>query len=503
MKKKFVFVCLCCMCVMFVNAQELERGVQSAVNQLTRRLMTRMDVSIGSLTLRGTDAPSPFTDLLYEFVRRYADNAPLFRVVGLTRDQRRHDDPLKGIINGTFSQRGDRVEVFLYLVSDLDGESLGSAELFTFPMTELTERGITLAPENAGRVQEREEIFSQLAGTGGASGQSANAPNTNAPQTNAGLVNQENQNIHIQAFFNSDSMTYRHRDELKMTVSADRDCYFKVIHIDVNNQMRMIYPNSTDRDNFLSANTSMKILENMTWRLYEPYGAETILVIASSRRFENIDREYNAPWRPMTAEALRAEVMGKRGGDFDPRAPITFSGQGEVRYTITILKPDEEYSYRRPENMTEFFQNLRNDTLRQGGTFSPDNNDRSGSYIINGVRGSYRIPSDSPDIIQFAMYNLDNYRSGLNLGARTRGTGFNFSFARPVNIAQAVRTVRTEIEGSGGTFTGNEQQGNFRAKGITGQYRVTDVVNITITEKPFIVPNSVIEREVRSYFGRE
>jgi hypothetical protein len=84
---------------------------------------------------------------------------------------------------------------------------------------------------------------------------------------------------------------------------------------------------------------------------------------------------------------------------------------------------------------------------------------------------------------------------------RSRGSGFNFSFTRPGNISRAVQTVRSGIEGKGGTFSGNEQQGNFNASGIAGQYRVADMVNVTITEKPFIIPNSLIEREVKNYFG--
>jgi hypothetical protein len=84
---------------------------------------------------------------------------------------------------------------------------------------------------------------------------------------------------------------------------------------------------------------------------------------------------------------------------------------------------------------------------------------------------------------------------------RTRGANFNFSFEKPENITQTIQMVRNGIEGKGGKFTGNEQRGNFQANGIAGQYRVSEKVNVTITEKPFLIPNSLIEREIKNYFG--
>jgi hypothetical protein len=149
--------------------------------------------------------------------------------------------------------------------------------------------------------------------------------------------------------------------------------------------------------------------------------------------------------------------------------------------------------------MTELYQTIRDDAVRQNGYFA--GNATSGFYIIGNVRGSYRIPSGRQDTIQFATYFLDTYTADSYRGVRTRGSPHTFSFTKPQNISQAVQTLRGSILERGGTFSGNEQQGNFRSGGITGQYQVTDVVNVTISEKPFVVPNSLIENEVKKYFG--
>jgi hypothetical protein len=50
-------------------------------------------------------------------------------------------------------------------------------------------------------------------------------------------------------------------------------------------------------------------------------------------------------------------------------------------------------------------------------------------------------------------------------------------------------------------FNGNEQAGSFQASGIAGLYQIADLVNVTIVDKPFIVPNSLIEKEVKKFFG--
>jgi len=313
-------------------------------------------------------------------------------------------------------------------------------------------------------------------------------------------TNTANQDINIQALFNSQNMTYLHRDELQITVTADRDCFFKIIHIDANNQMRMIYPNSSDTDNNLKANTPRAIFETAKYYLYDPYGEEVILVAASSQQFANIEKDYISPWvLPATTDNIRAAVRTGRGGELEAER----TAEGEARYTITVLKPHEEFTYGRPEDMREMYLSIQDDVLKQGGSFF--GGEQSAFYTVNGIRGSYRIPRDTPDTIQFAIYNLNELSRGSRArvpraGRRTRGAGFNFNIERPGDITQTIQTVRSAIEGSGGTFTGNERQGNFQAKGITGQYRVADLVNVTITDKPFVIPNSLIEKEVKSYF---
>jgi hypothetical protein len=435
-----------------LNTQDaLEAGIKRAVDTLAARLQAPTETIIGVFSMTGTDIPSELSIFLSEKVTHYAKNNPerKYRIVDSEAGNR-------AVLAGFFTRRNDRVDVTLELStpgSNADSRADGS-QIFSISTALLEIIGIAIEPENMHRMINLDEMVPAPAET-----------------------------IHIAASFNSSTRTFMHGDGLILTISADRDCYFKVIHIDVDNQIKTIYPAAND-NNFLRANASRTIFNSPNrYVLCGPYGAETLVIVASPVQFPNIAQEYREPWKAATEEAIRAAI----------------AGAGQARYPITILRPHEEYEFTRPENMTATYQAIRDDAIRQGGYF--EGNAVTGFYIINNIRGSYLAPDDKPDTIQFATYFLDTYSGNTTTATRTRGSAFNFSFERPQNINQALQTVQSSVQSKGGTCTGNEQQGSFRASGIVGQYRVSNMVNVTITEKPFIVPNSLIESEVKKFFG--
>jgi len=219
--------------------------------------------------------------------------------------------------------------------------------------------------------------------------------------------------IQIEVKFNSEDRMYMHRDSLKMSVKTDRDSFVKVIHIDANNRMKTIYPNSSDRDNFLKANESRDLFTSVQYLLYEPYGEERIIVVASTEQFPNIEQEYLEPWKAATAENI---TMATKGGDLELIGTGSSRGgdlevisSGTAVYFITIIEPNEEYEYNKPENMTKTFNAMRNDILKQGGTFS--GNETSGYYVVNNVRNSYRIPREAPDRVRITVYYPENFEA--------------------------------------------------------------------------------------------
>jgi hypothetical protein len=453
MKKLLLLLCIIFSCVTVLYSQDIvniNNKVRDAVNNLASKLVRRWEVSIGDITLDGTDLPSDLSRYLCRTIRTYAVQNPMFLVNAPSRVLKKQDEPEKAIITGTFSQMGNNVQVNLYLVSDINGINIAS-NIFYIPVDQLQLNGISIKPENT----PAKITVSQTSST---------------------------QNIKIQAWFYTESRTFQHCDELKLTVSTDKDCYFKIIHIDVGNQIRMIYPRNKNDDNSLRANVSRNVFgtQDNRYIFYGPYGAETLVLVASPVQFSDIDKEYGQPWKVATEDAINKAI----------------AGAGQARYPITILKPHEEYEYKKPENMTDIYQAIRDDMKAKNGHF--EGSEKFGIYIIDNIRGSYLIPPDKPDIIQFASYP-DAYTGVTNFGKR--GQAYIFSFAKPQNISYAVQMVQTGIKSKGGTFSGDERQGNFNAIGIAGYYKVADKVEVTISEKPFVVPNSMIENEVKNFFG--
>ena len=71
------------------------------------------------------------------------------------------------------------------------------------------------------------------------------------------------------------------------------------------------------------------------------------------------------------------------------------------------------------------------------------------------------------------------------------------------DIATEISKIKAGLAGSGGTFAGDIQSGNFSGSGVVGHYLVTAgaQIEITITKKPFVAPMSLVEKKIRSYFG--
>lgn len=82
---------------------------------------------------------------------------------------------------------------------------------------------------------------------------------------------------------------------------------------------------------------------------------------------------------------------------------------------------------------------------------------------------------------------------------------FTISISGPISVA--VGKIGSEIICSGGSFEGNESCGTFFGKTplgfVKGEYCCvsTNEIRITIVEKPFLVPYSIVESKIREYFG--
>ncbi|MEO6638027.1 MAG: hypothetical protein ABIN25_07105 [Ginsengibacter sp.] len=79
----------------------------------------------------------------------------------------------------------------------------------------------------------------------------------------------------------------------------------------------------------------------------------------------------------------------------------------------------------------------------------------------------------------------------------------NFSIPFSGDISTVLAKVQSSIEGQNGMFQGNNSAGNFdvsvMSNTIVGAYAVKDqVINITISKKPFFLPCNTIESFLKS-----
>jgi hypothetical protein len=83
----------------------------------------------------------------------------------------------------------------------------------------------------------------------------------------------------------------------------------------------------------------------------------------------------------------------------------------------------------------------------------------------------------------------------------------NFIISPKDDLATTLARVEQTIVSKGGEFSGDTQQGQF--SGVTpigdvkGTYAITanNEIEITITDKPFVAPMSIIESKIRDYFA--
>jgi len=79
-----------------------------------------------------------------------------------------------------------------------------------------------------------------------------------------------------------------------------------------------------------------------------------------------------------------------------------------------------------------------------------------------------------------------------------------YSVPKPADMAATVKTLEDMAQKNGGKFSGDENSGSFsieRPAKVAGEYAVDgDEIKITITEKPFILPASMIEGAIKNFF---
>ena len=272
----------------------LEGEIDRAVAGLGRSVPGRVTIGVGRISLNGTGTLTSFSDYLkrgivhsasrqrnkYEVASDNASSEYAVSQANLTRDifvetdrppevadaARKQVSPLiQGVVEGDFSPLDADVEVTLRLVSASDNTVLGSSR-FVIPAGELDRRRLSLYPGKDGSVITQAEFDAK---------QEIIAPFDGGNNTFGFTVKGDDLDG---VYYEGEYMTMR--------LYAEKDCYFKILHVNVGGNVQVLYPRSPKDDNFIRAGQTRRIPDTTRFRITPPFGEEYILAAAYGSRFD-------------------------------------------------------------------------------------------------------------------------------------------------------------------------------------------------------------------------
>ena len=151
--------------------------------------------------------------------------------------------------------------------------------------------------------------------------------------------------------------TYELGDTLSIFVRPERDCFVKIVHVASDGSMQVVFPNTFDANNRLTA-SSVHVIGGPDYAFQltvsEPSGEEALFAYASTRQFADIAELLQAARRTGVVKLGRADAAGirtfrSRGLTISPRQPEqTEGGQAaeplracaSTRYVVLAPQPD-------------------------------------------------------------------------------------------------------------------------------------------------------------------
>jgi hypothetical protein len=251
--------------------------VERAVSTMARAVSRKTTVAVGRISYADTQTASNLSAWLKNAIimntQKHRDKLQVasedevneLAQISRALTAEAANSPIQAVITGNYSPLDNGADVMLHLVA-LDGNKtvLASAR-FVIPGAELQRRKLSLLPEKDKAVISKAEFEAK---------QQAVIPY-------AGRNNQWN----FTATPNALDGMYYDGGSMSMQIYAERDCYFRIIHIDVNGNTQVIYPTSARDNNFIRAGQVRRIPDNTLYRMGPPFGEEMILAAAYERPF--------------------------------------------------------------------------------------------------------------------------------------------------------------------------------------------------------------------------
>jgi hypothetical protein len=257
----------------------LDDEIDRAVEALARGVGAKTTIAVGRISYTGTQTVSSLSAYLKNGISAGAQRRENKFLVasdvesadfalatrGLTVETPATGNSIQAVVTGNFSPLDRGAEVSFQLVSTGGNRVvLGSAK-FVIPAAELERRRLSLLPEKDNAVISKAEFEAKQKALDPYGGKNNRFAFTVTPDDLDGV------------YYNGEYMTMR--------IYSERDCYFRIVHVDVNGTAQVIYPTTARDDNFIRAGETRRIPDNTRYRMGAPFGEEYILVAAYDRPF--------------------------------------------------------------------------------------------------------------------------------------------------------------------------------------------------------------------------
>ncbi|WP_461256168.1 DUF4384 domain-containing protein [Treponema sp. R80B11-R83G3] len=189
---------------------------------------------------------------------------------GLTVETPVANTSVQAVVTGSYSPLDSGAEVLLQLISTSGNKAVLSSAKFFIPSSEMERRKLSLLPEKDTAIISKAEYEAKQKAVDPYAGKNNKWAFTATPDVLDGI--------------------YRDGDYMTMRVYSARDCYFRIIHIDVNGATQVIYPVSVSDNNFIRAGQTRRIPDNTRYKMGAPFGEEIILVAAYDRPFTSVQQ---------------------------------------------------------------------------------------------------------------------------------------------------------------------------------------------------------------------
>ena len=298
-----------------------EDEVDRAVSAMAQTINQKTTVAVGRISFVGTETVSGFSAWLknrliasaqkqrekFQVASRdeSSDLATLSR--GLTVVVPEGGSPIQAVIAGHYSPLDSGAEVSLYLVSTTGNRMVLASSQFVIPSSELERRRLSLLPEkdtdhiSLDEFQAKQQVVSSYAGDDN------EWTFTITPGVLDGI--------------------YYDGDFMYMSLFSSKNCYFRIIHIDVDGNTQVIYPVAALDNNFLKGGETRSIPDNTLYLMKAPFGEEIILAAAYTEPFAN-DASGAGP--------LSEEIIS-RSFTVETRSAETMTPSATAKFSYTIL----------------------------------------------------------------------------------------------------------------------------------------------------------------------